>query len=249
MKKTLVKMAAFAAASVFVIASCSKPAPENGDNGGLKDPTTEGEGGEGVTPAHPSLAGSEYVLLGLDESTTASLGNKVKANYFVDDETMFLYVWDNTYTGGTSSGLNFYGEAAPWTSLVVGNVGWSGAGWVREGGIPHFVSDASDMTKWKFHIAYKGAANVAHICIITWNGGTYKFAVGQGSLDDNGATYKAIAPKSGEFKANVWNEYEVSLGDMGLDFTKDAKQDNILSILSGGVAGTTLDIDAMFFYK
>lgn len=247
MKKTFLRMATIIATFAVAIASCTKENPNNG--GAIKDPNENTGGQNQETPAHPSLGGSEYILLGVDEATAASLGNKVKANYFVDDVNMFLYIWENTYLPGTSSGLNFYGEAATWTSLVVGNVGWSGAGWLHKDGVPSFVSDAADMANWKFHIAYKGAENVAHIVIVTWNKQAYKFAIGDGSLDDNGQTYNAIAPKDGTFKANVWNEYEISLAEMGLDFTKNAAEDNIMSVLSGGTAGTTLDIDAMFFYK
>ena len=265
-------IAAALTAFMFVIASCDKPEPDSG-NGGLIDDTTQnddqngnqngdqngddnqGDNNQGGNEpgvddgVAASLKGSEYVLIGLDEYSTEYLGDKVKATYFVDDVTMHLYVWEGTYVGGTSSGLNVYGEAAPWTSLVVTSVGWSGCGWANDGETKAFVADAADMANWKFHIAYKGAANVPHICIINWNSGKYAFAIGEGTLEDSGVAYTAIPPVSGTFKPNVWNEYEVSLADMGIDFTKDAASTNMLSILSGGVAGTTLDVDAIFYYK
>ena len=61
--------------------------------------------------------------------------------------------------------------------------------------------------------------------------------------------YDAISPVGGTFKAGLWNEYEIALTDTGLNYTQAAKADNLVSILSGGVTGTTLDVDAMFFYK
>lgn len=259
MKKTY--LAILAVASLCLLASCNKDNPSTG-NGGLKDDeNTENPGGGDntggdntggdETDAHASLKGSAYVPVSLDAQSTAAIQSKIKASYQVDDTNVFLYVWENTYTAGTASGLNFYGEAESWTSLVVGQVGWSGAGWFvgNPATIPAFVDSASDLANWKFHLAYKGAANAAHIVILTWNGNTYKFAIGQGSLEDNGTKFDAIAPVGGTFKAGVWNEYEIALTDTGLNYTQAAKADNLVSILSGGVPGTTLDVDAIFFYK
>lgn len=237
--------------SIFLAACCSLALfscqkDNNSDGGSLKGDEENNGGNENVAS---SLSGSEYVVITLDEYTAGKLGNKIKANYGPDDVTRFLYVWSETYVGGTCSGLNCYGEAAEWTSLVVTSVGWSGAGWVNKSVTPAFVASTSDLADWKFHIAYKGPAGKAHIVILTWNDNTYKFAVGEGQLEDNSVAYHAIAPVSGTFEANVWNEYEISLAEAGLDYTKDGKADNLVSVLSGGVAGTTLDVDAIFFYK
>ena len=181
MKKTFMTIATMVAAAMFVFASCEKP--DNGDgtgNGGLKDPTEQGgnenQGGNqgGTTDdLHASLQGSQYVTIALDEYSTAAIQNKIKASYQLDDTNVFLYVWENTYTAGTPSGLNFYGEAAGWSSLVVGNVGWSGCGWcvVNPAEVPAFVENTADFANWKFHIGYKGQANKAHIVILYWAGG------------------------------------------------------------------------------
>ena len=234
----------FAACCALAMISCQK---DNGSDGGsLKEEENNGGGNENVVS---SLKGSEYVVITLDEYTAATLGSKIKANYGPDDVTRFLYVWEGTYNGGTCSGLNCYGEAAAWTSLVVTDKGWSGAGWVNKEETPAFVASTSELADWKFHVAYKGPAGRAHIVILTWNKVTYKFAIGDGQLEDNGVAYPAIAPVSGTFEPNVWNEYEVSLAEAGLDYTKAGQSDNLVSVLSGGVAGTTLDVDAIFFYK
>ncbi|MGM9753186.1 MAG: hypothetical protein ACI3ZK_03910 [Candidatus Cryptobacteroides sp.] len=250
MKRTFSIFAAVACAASLVFASC-QPASNDEDENILKPGDGEENGGEngGNEDATSSLSGSEYVVLTLDEYSAAGLGKKIKANYGPDDVTRHLYVWEGTYIGGVCSGLNSYGEAAEWTSLVVTNVGWSGAGWFVGEEMPAFVANSSDLADWKFHIAYKGPVGSAHIIILTWNGSTYKFAIGSGQLEDNGVAYTAIAPVSGAFEANVWNEYEVSLADAGLDYTVAGKGDNLVSVLSGGVSGTTLDVDAIFFYK
>lgn len=265
MKKTFMKFATMFAAAMFVLAACEKPEEENKGNGGLKDPTEQGgnnqgnenQGGEnqgGTNDGlHASLQGSEYVTIALDEYSTAAIQSKIKASYQLDDTNVMLYVWDagETYNASEPSGLNFYGEAVGWTSLVVAApAGWSGAGWcvVNPATVPSFVDNAADIPNWKFHLAYKGDANVAHIIILYWNGGEYKFAIGQGSLADGGVTYNAIAPVGGTFQPNVWNEYEVSLADTGLDYTKTT-EGNLCAVLSGNNIGAKFNIDAIFFYK
>lgn len=241
MKKITKILAALCCMVAF--ASCDKKNPE--DNSLIKPEGPDG----GDTELTGSLAGSEYVVITLDEYSTKALGSKVVANYGPDDQTRFLYIWSDTYAAGTCSGLNCYGEAAEWVSLVVTNVGWSGAGWFNSEPTKAIVSNTSELKDWKFHVSCKANAGVAHIIILTWNGATYKFAIGNGQIEDAGVMYNAILPVDGEFNANVWEEYEISLASAGLDFSKDAVSDNMVSVLSGPVAGTTLDIDAVFFYK
>lgn len=222
--------------------SCGK---ENADNGATIKP----DGGNEEENLHESLKGSEYVVIALDENTAATLGNKVKFNIGPNDGARKLYVWDDTYVGGTCSGVNFYGEAAGWTSFVVASVGWSGAGWHNDEAMAPFASSAEDLTNWKFHCALKGVAGKAHNIVLTWNGATYKFAIGDGSIEIDGVKYDAIAPVGGKFTAGIWNEYEVNLVDTGLNYSVEGKADNYLSVLSGGETGKTLDLDAIFFYK
>jgi len=269
MKRIFMKFATMFAASMFVLASCEKDNGDDSGNGGLKDPEQEqpgnndqggnnqggnnNQGGGNATDFSASLQGSEYVTISLDEYSTAAIQNKIKASYQLDDTNVFFYVWENTYAAGTSAGLNFYGEATGWSSLVVGNVGWSGAGWcvTNPAYIPAFVASSDDLNKWYFHIGYKGAANVAQCIVLYWQGGEYKFAIGQGSFTDAGVTYNAIAPTSGTFQPNVWNEYEVCLADTGFNYAADntTEKANLAAVLSGGVPGTTCDLDAVFFYK
>lgn len=263
MKKSFMKFAAMFAAVTFIFASCGKEDGDDTGNGGLKDPDNTEQGGNNpggndnpggnTGDLHASLQGSEYVTISLDEYSTAAIQNKIKASYQLDDTNVFFYVWEETYAAGTSSGLNFYGEATGWSSIVVGSVGWSGAGWCVKNPeyIPAFVENTADLSNWYFHVAYKGAANVAQCMILYWRGSEYKFAIGQGSFTDAGVTYNAIAPTSGTFQPNVWNEYEVCLADTGFNYASDntTPAANLAAVLSGGVPGTTCDLDAVFFYK
>lgn len=69
-----------------------------------------------------SLTGTEYYPIILDGTTAKALGAKIKADFRPDEATKFLYVWDNTYTAGQSTGPNFYGEVEGWVNLAVGSV-------------------------------------------------------------------------------------------------------------------------------
>jgi hypothetical protein len=75
------------------------------------------------------------------------------------------------------------------------------------------------------------------------------FAIGASGFNDNGIIYPALAnfTRDGE-----WHEIEIpmkTLTDMGLNFSTLDKDNNLLGFLSGGVTGTTLDLDAVFIYK
>ena len=146
------------------------------------------------------------------------------------------------------------------TSLAVTNVGWSGAGYFVTGKVDGFEKIAKlNEPGYYFHIAYKGAANVAHACYITWgDGNLYRFVLGQGQTEVEGVMTQALKPinNDGAFVANEWNEYEFSLAEAGVDFTHTLSTNadgvpgsNIFCFLSGGNAGTVINLDAAFFYK
>lgn len=247
MKRNFLKlMSVFAFAAISMVA-CEKP---NSGNGGIKeddDPVNEN--------LHASLKGSAYVPVVIDEESAKAIEKKIVADLRVDDVNNFLYVWENTYVAGEGAGLNFY-EGTGYTSLVVGNVGWSGAGFIHEaaaGELEPFVNN--DLDKWYFHLAYKtNDATVAHRVQIFWGreGATtdYAFAIAA-DFNDNGTITKVVNPISnnGKVVANEWNEYEIPLKDMGIDFTQKLFAINYITVLSGGTPGTQLNLDAIFFYK
>lgn len=246
MKKVLL----FVAAAMFVFASCGKVDP---NNGGLIDDN----GGDNTENLHASLKGSNYYLIVMDGTTSEKIASKVVADYRPDDNGKNLWVWEGTYAGGTPSGLSFYGLTEGWVCLEVTTVGWSGAGWQvnnKEGKAPDWLKMkdlATDTGKYYLHVGYKGAAGKAHILGFGYGGAEYKFAVGEGTLDDAGVTYTAINPinNGGKFDAKEWNEYEVKLSDMGIDFSKDCTDANVFWCLSGGETGKQINLDAVFVYK
>lgn len=270
MKKTLMTIAALLVAAGMVMVSCQKPAAPKDDNALVDDETPGGDQPGGETPGGDqpggeepgddtpaSLKGSNYYLIVFDGTTYETIKDKVVADYRPDNAAKNLYVWEGTYVGGEASGLSFYGTTEGWVCLKVTSVGWSGAGWNinnKEGAAPDWVKMknlATDTDKYYLHVGYKGAANDAHILQLNYGGAKYTFAVGEGSLEDSGVSYSAIAPvnNGGKFDSREWNEYEVKLSDMGIDFSKDSTDDNVFVCLSGGTTGKEINLDAVFIYK
>lgn len=170
----------------------------------------------------------------------------VKADWSLDDVTRHLYIWEGTYEGGTSTGMNSCGVAESWVSLVVTSVGWSGMG---------FCYDDQDLTvlddDYIFHFAIKSSDNATHCLGI----GEAKMALGESAFIDGANTYPVLEnfPRDGK-----WYNYNVPVKTIKNYIIGDKwfKVDdlthfntNFLWFLSGGVAGTTLDLDQVYLYK
>ena len=251
MKKVFMLLASLAV--VFAMASCGK------DNKGGDDNLIDDKGGNTEENLHASLQGSDYYVLLMDGETFGKIEKKVKADIRMQDgadgeATRPLYIW-NGYAGGTAAGLNFYGVAGEYMCLqVTAGAGWSGFGHFMKITDPNFGKMKEITGDYYFHFCYKGAANTVHALYPWWGPeatGAYKFSVGEGTAFDNLPFVNPIS-NGGKFVANEWNEYEIKVSDMGIDFTADPAQadgQNIFCGLSGGVEGTTINLDAVFFYK
>ena len=254
-------------AGMAMTVSCTEDNPVNKDDE-LIDDDNNGDSGNnnngnqgGETSSFACLNGSEYYPIIMDGTTSEKLGSKIVCDLRPDDVNKFLYVWSGTYTGNTANGLNFFGIAGDYTSLaVVNNTTWSGAGYFVTGNVDGFDKIANlNNSGYYFHVAYKGAANVAHACYIAWgDGNIYRFVLGQGQTEVEGVMTQALKPinNDGTFVANEWNEYEFKLSDAGVDFTHALSVNadgvpgtNVFCFLSGGAAGTVINLDAAFFYK
>lgn len=245
--------------ALALLVSCNKD--NKTDNGSIID-----DGGNGgTTELHQSLKGSNYYPILMDQTTFDKIASKVAADLRCQDggdaaSTRPMYIW-NGYAGNTASGLSFYGGADGFTSLVVNDqnpeVGsrWSGQGIFVKKTDPGFDKIKEIGAGYYFHFAYKGAAGVSHCVYPTWGGKEYRVSIGEGEkFVDQGNAYDFIAPISngGKFVANEWNEYEIAISDTGINFAAEANEaagNNIFCSLSGGVNGTVLNLDAVFFYK
>ena len=199
------------------------------------------------------------IVVGSSEGLVAPLeaaGQKVN-NFGPDDVTRFLYIWDNTFTPGDSSypGVGYSDmQFDGYTSLNVGSVGWSGAGWyiTPESGIS--TEHWCDQTK--FHVAYRTDSNAPASVAIIINDAAQevpgsapaKFAVGT-AFNDGGAIYPTIGPALND----EWQAVEISFADLkkiypGFNYVPSPHYGgNVVSILGGGVTGQNIAIDCMYF--
>lgn len=213
-----------------------------------------------LQPISENAANEYFDYIQLQEGCVNKLtaaGKKVQA-IGPDGDTRNLWVWDGTFNAGDGSypgvgwnadEMNFDG----YISFDVGTAGWSGAGFADAApGVD--LSHMNESTR--FHAAYRTAgtapASVAFILLdIDGVNKPAKVAVGD-NFNDNGAIYPAIGPKAAE----DWNAVDISFADLkrlfpDFDYTLNAKQGatgNVLSILGGGVTGTNISLDAIYYY-
>jgi len=197
-----------------------------------------------------SLTGTEYFPIILDGVTATALGTKIKADFRPDEINKFLYIWDNTFISGTPTGPNCFGQVEPWTSLVVGTSGWSGAGFFCRdaASLNQLVPVTANPANYFLHIGIKSRSNAVFVFGLDGQSGV-KFAIGSAPFNDNGNIIQPLAdfPRDGE-----WQKIEIPMSTLknnGLLYSTGMTDKNVLWFLAGGVAGTTLDLDAVFIYK
>lgn len=205
---------------------------------------------EGVTQTFDIILGSDDVIDGLINA------KQVVNDWRVNDETRFLYVWDGTFIGGDGSypgvGYNDY-QYDGYSSLDVGTVGWSGAGFFMDAAGNQSTMHWDENTK--FHVAYRtastGPASVAFVIADGDNEGSSpaKVAVGE-SFNDGGKIYPTVGPAFND----EWQGLDISFGDLKKVYPSFAWvnaeqwQGNILSVLAGGVPGQNISFDCLYFH-
>lgn len=187
---------------------------------------------------------TDYYVIYLDEETSSNIDSKHLVNIGPNGTTQMLYGWENTVSAQTATGDNSFGVASNYMSWVVENVGWSGLGYniAAGGGV-----DLSNITsEYTFHFAVKSTTtNSYEYSIYDANGKGAHIILGTDKMDDG-------APVGDFERDGSWYNVEVPVSwlmKQGLDFaTADNFSGNIFTILGGGVAGTLIDYDAVFFY-
>ncbi|MCR5077168.1 MAG: family 16 glycosylhydrolase [Prevotella sp.] len=191
---------------------------------------------------------SDAVLIGTSQGVTEALSASTTANYNVDDTKNFLYVWSDTYSNMPSQGKNSFGFEEDYSHYIVNSVGWSGLGYASSAGNGKDLSMIND--DYILHFAMRGIdadKHVSHEITV----GSAKFSLGLASVEGT--------PLLGDFKRDgSWTSFDIPVkvlktlagGDL---FTTDhgpsAYEGNVFAILSGGVAGSDLQFDNVFFYK
>lgn len=221
-----------------------------------------------ITPPTPSspyaefaqLNGSAYYVFFLQAGATEYLGNKVIYNFGPNDNagqgSRWLYVWENTFTGGTGVGTDPFDQAEGWTALVQGSVGWAGMGLCvainddnntsGEGAAEDLAAldairnNITDYDAWYLAVALKNATP----------GAGYEFKLIGSNVDgtESGSGAITIAPAAtGEW---VYKEYKLS-DIAGLEFGPfNNNGSNILTIVASPyMKGTQIDLGYAFLYK
>jgi len=220
---------------------------------------------DGASGDVPVMKGSKVWPIILDGTTADALGNKMGFDFRPDDINKFFYIWDGdqqTYAAGSASGKNFYQTASgdgAFTSLVVTDKGWAGGGYCMtskngENPNPELFAAMKDLAEailanpndYYFHIAIKATDNYSHCFYFFGNEGT-KFVLG------SNAVYSG--PILSDFtRDGSWAEFDLPMSNYAAAMEQvvtDAKYDgmNLFVVLSEGVQGAQLNLDAVYFYK
>ncbi len=195
---------------------------------------------------------SNFIMLSVGDAEREAMEGKILADYNIDDANVWMYIWPNgeTYAGGDGTGMNSFGQLENHIALVVTNQGWSGGGIVRPAGAD--LSMIDDTYVLHFGIKGKPNDNATH----GFRVGKAEFSIGPTPFIDNGNSLKLL----GDFERNgEWYYVDIPFSVLkqcaadGKPFSNDggpaAYTGNILAFLSGGVQGTELHLDNIFFYK
>lgn len=197
-----------------------------------------------VTPPDPTPTNNySYFVISLPDEEFEKIADKA-LDMRVNDADMFYYPWEGTY--------NTLEVASGWGVEVVENTTWSGLGFNYQNleTLANMSAITADGGKdWYFHISLKVNSTTAHLIGLDGESGSYKFAI-NGDYVDNGVTYKKAFDV-----ANDGEYYDVEVPmteaiNAGLIYSdKPTKKPNLVWTLSGGVAGTQLYLDNIYFYK
>ena len=187
------------------------------------------------------------ITIGTSYGVTQALSEKIIADYNVDDQRNFLWVWSGTYQPQPSQGVNSFGYGDPYNHYVVTNVGWSGLGYASNEGAGKDLSILND--DYVLHFAMRGTdpeRHASHQIIV----GDAKFTLGKTTFEG--------APILGDFRRDgTWTNFDIPvkalralIGGAEL-YSSNVKNyaGNVFAILSGGAQGTDLQFDNVFFYQ
>lgn len=206
-----------------------------------------GEGGETV-----QLKGSQVWPIALDGTTADANASKIVADFRPNDVDQFLYVWEggSVYEAGEGKGLNFHGNTDGYTALKVTNLGWAGAGFcLTENGNGWQAAEAlraaivANPDQYFLHMAMKSTDNYSH-CFYMFGSEATKFVIGSKSVYD-GPVYKDFT------RDGSWAEFDIPMSSYAaaLANVTCAAGVNVFVVLTEGVQGAELNLDAVYFYK
>ena len=189
-----------------------------------------------------------FIPMAISESVGETIGDKVAFDATFDGTTRFFDIWPagETYVGVDQDGsLNSFGQPEDHIALdVTGFQGWSGLGFRATSESQTPWETVIDDT-WVFHFAMKSIDNASHRFSI--GGGDATFTIGDTEFE--GGKVIGNIPRDGEwYYIDIPYSVIRQLADVVWAYGNDGAI-NYLTILSGGVQGTQLRLDNMFWYK
>lgn len=205
------------------------------------------------TIAPKTVKGTKIWPILLDGTSVDANASKIVADFRPDDVGRFLYIWDNTYVANhNSTGLNFYGNTDGFYALMVSTLGWAGCGlcltetdaskaWETAEALRAAIVASPD--DYYLHMALKSTDNASH-CFYIFGSEATKFVLGSTPAYD-GPVY-ANFTRNGE-----WAEFDIPMSRFAaaLATTTCAAGVNVFIVLTEGIAGAQLNLDAVYFYK
>jgi hypothetical protein len=206
----------------------------------------------GSDPQGKQLKGSQVWPIALDGTTADANASKIVADFRPNDVDQFLYVWEGgaVYEAGEGKGLNFHGNTDGYTALKVTNLGWAGAGFcLTDKGNGWQAAEAlraaivANPDQYFLHMAMKSTDNYSH-CFYMFGSEATKFVIGSKSVYD-GPVYKDFT------RDGSWAEFDIPMSQYAtaLANTTCAAGVNVFVMLTEGVQGAELNLDAVYFYK
>ncbi len=208
------------------------------------------------TVTYESLQGSEYIIIAMDETTSNSIASKTKYLMYADGNygatpytgTIFFDYW-NGGAAGTCSGPNSYGVVSDWFS-VIPPAGWFGFCFRLEDDEKNLSTDAEKEEAAKRRAALKSITSdyTLHLAMKANCAGEYSLRCLSGefgvTIGDENATY-------GFKRDGQWHEIEIPMSVFMASDKYNASTESGIIAFTQGTNGypTTLDFDAVFFYK
>ena len=204
------------------------------------------------TIAPKTVKGTKIWPILLDGISVDANASKIVADFRPDDVGRFLYIWENTYVANDNTGLNFYGNTDGFTALTVSTLGWAGCSYCLTETDESKAWEAAEALRaaivaspddYYLHMALKSTDNASH-CFYIFGSEATKFVLGSTPAYD-GPVY-ANFTRNGE-----WAEFDIPMSRFAaaLATTTCAAGVNVFIVLTEGIAGAQLNLDAVYFYK
>jgi len=204
-------------------------------------------------PSGAQLKGSQVWPIILDGTTYEANASKIVASFQPNDVDQFLYVWDGTYEGAEATGLNFHGNGDGYLAMSVTALGWAGAGYcLTEAGNGWEAAKAlkeaivANPDQYFLHLAIKSTDNYSHCFYLFGAENGTKFGIGKS------AVYDAPASTLQDFtRDGAWHEFDIPMSTYANALANQAVVAgvNVFVMLTEGVQGAKLNLDAVYFYK